>query len=85
MDNSRRRFNATFSIIRSELVSASHFLDLFGEIPDQVRDERSRSQKPILEWFIEEAEPLYKKFLKDVREYLEKQLEPHPARKGTSP
>jgi uncharacterized protein YutE (UPF0331/DUF86 family) len=30
-----------------------------------------------LKRFIEEAEPLYKNFLKDVKEYLEKELEPH--------
>ena len=31
--------------------------------------------------FIEEAEPLYKSFLKDVKKYLEKQLEPGSAKK----
>ena len=32
--------------------------------------------------FIEEAEPLYRDFLKDVKEYLEKQLEPSPGGNG---
>ena len=31
--------------------------------------------------FIEEAEPIYKSFLKDAKEYLEKQLEPDSAKK----
>ena len=34
-----------------------------------------------LKRFIEEAEPLYKNFLKDVKEYLEKELESHLGRK----
>ncbi len=32
-----------------ELGSGSHFLDLFDEIPDRVRDDRSNFQKPILD------------------------------------
>jgi hypothetical protein len=33
----------------AETGSASHLLDPLGEIPDQVRDDRSNFQKPILD------------------------------------